>query len=107
MAAAWQIARHPMTTETSAQAKRQKAAHARRLAATLLLDHDRDRLLHYAVELEQQAEALERQAAARATDRTSSIEKDVVQQQKQQQQQGVASTDDGPTAGRPTPKREN
>jgi hypothetical protein len=45
----------------AARAKRGEAAHARRLAATFPLEADRQPLLHYAEELERQAEALERQ----------------------------------------------
>ena len=58
-----------MTSESSegtasARTKRDEAAHARRLAATFPLEADRLPLPHYAEELEQQAEALERAAPA-------------------------------------------
>jgi hypothetical protein len=44
-----------------ARAKREQAQRARRLAQGLTMKADRDRLLNYAAELEQQANRLERQ----------------------------------------------
>jgi hypothetical protein len=54
--------RAAMTPDMSAKVKRDMAARARRLAGTLVLDADRQRLLEYADELDREAEALERQA---------------------------------------------
>ena len=49
---------------TAARDKRQEAERARRLALGISLNRDRQTLLWYAQDLEREAEALERQAAA-------------------------------------------
>lgn len=90
-----------MTSASSARAKRDEAAHARRLAAMFPLDADRLPLLHHAEDLEQQAEALDRQAASAA--RPGPIEQRQVEQRQaeQQPQEGEAAADDK----RPSPRR--
>jgi hypothetical protein len=49
---------------TAVRDKRQEAERARRLALGISLNRDRQTLLWYAQDLEREAEALERQAAA-------------------------------------------
>ena len=88
-----------MASNTSARAKRDAAARARRLAATLTVDADRLPLLRHAEELEREAEALERRAAPT---RPGLVEQQQVQQQ-QQQQQGEAAADDEAPPSRPKP----
>ena len=78
-----------MTSAPSAAALRAEAAHERRVAAMFPLDADRWPLLDHAEELERQADALDRQAAA-------ATEPDPVEQRQaeQQPQQGEAAAGD-------------
>jgi len=96
-----------MTSASSARAKRDEAAHARRLAAMLFpLDADRLPLLHHAEDLEQQAEALDRQAASAA--RPGPIEQRQVEQRQVEQRQAEQQPQEGEAAAddkRPSPRR--
>lgn len=90
-----------MTDVMLAKAKRKDAARARRLAAALALDADRQRLLDYADELEREAEALERQVDHRGAAGSAVPQPDAghgqhpqQQQHQQQQQQSEASPGD-------------
>ena len=53
-----------MPSPSAAQAKRNEAADARRVASMFPSEADRERLLRHAEELEAEAEGLDRQAAA-------------------------------------------
>lgn len=80
------------------------AKRARRLAATLSTQADRNRLLKYAVELDQEADELERLAAGGESDPLSTphdaSQVQQVQQQQQQQQESQSTGD----ASDPKPK---
>jgi hypothetical protein len=95
-----------MSWETSAEGKRDVAARARKVAQTLVLDADRDRLLHYANELDEEAEELDRQAGPQASPSASIAGRGIVrQQQREQQQESKASPDDEPQPSKPGPPR--
>lgn len=84
----------PMAADMSAKEKRKVAARARRLAQGLSLDSDRERLLHYADELDLQAEAMEQQEIHQSP-APSAIYAPGEHQQQQQQQEGETSTSNG------------
>ena len=74
-----------MNSEPTAKAKRSEATAARRLAPMFPLDAYREKLLRHAKQLEDEADALDRQAAAAAQPGL------VDQQQAEQQQQSDAT----------------
>jgi hypothetical protein len=78
-----------MTSQSTAKAKRSEATDARRLAPMFPLDADREKLLRHAKQLEDEADALDRQAAAAA--RPGLVDQ---RQAEQQQQQGDAAGGD-------------
>jgi len=95
-----------MTSEKSGQDHRGLAAHARRLARTFTVDDDRQRLLQYAVELDQLADADDPATMSVSASVSTSLSTPAVseaappagppivhQQQQAQQQQGNASAD--------------
>lgn len=88
------MAEQPTDKEKLAQEKRDLARRARRLAQAQL-DPDRSRLIRFAAELEQEAEALERSDASISLPPVAAPIQPVHQQQVQQQQ-SVAS-DPSPT----------
>jgi hypothetical protein len=76
------------------QAKREAAGKARRMALELAQSEDRQRVLAYAAELDEQADELERQLAAAPPSRTEI-------QMQTQQQQAPEEPDDDPGARKP------
>jgi hypothetical protein len=58
----------PQSLRKQAEAKREKAARVRQMAATLAHDSDRQRIMRQAEALESEAAALEGQAAERNDD---------------------------------------
>lgn len=99
----------PMAVNMSPKAKREEAARARRLALSLGLDADRQRLLAYADELDRQAIALEwqadhQEAAASAMPRPGDghDQRQHPQQQQQQQQSEAPPGDDQGAKQTPT-----
>lgn len=88
-----------MSSEKSVEAKRDEADRARRLARTLFADADRHRLLHYAKELDEEAQALEQLARLQEEHIPTTAGPDAFhQKQQEQQQQGnaEAAADEGP-----------
>jgi hypothetical protein len=85
-----------MTSDSTAEAKRSEATAARRLAPMFPLDSDREKLLRHAKELEGEADALDREAAA-ATEPGPVDQR----QAEQQQQSDAAGGDQDP----PTPPK--
>ena len=87
-----------MTTDLLALAteKRALAARARRLGRDLLIEADRKQMLEHADELDQEADALERQAMGAPP--TVGV---VHQQQQQQQQEGHPADPDAPESKLP------
>ena len=86
----------PKELRQQARAKRDEAARARRWAAEMAVDADRDRLLSHAVELEAEAAELDRQAMAPVTQAQPPgySATQPVQQVQQQQQQGTEGSED-------------
>jgi hypothetical protein len=74
----------PVDPRKRAGELRDLAERARRLAAGLSRSDDRDRLLGYGDELEQQAAAIERQAGGKAPRTSVSQQQQQVQQSQQQ-----------------------
>lgn len=82
--------------QQQAEDKRHAARRARRLAAALSAPADQQRLIEYADELDQEADVLDRLAAAeKETFRSPSQEFSQVQQQQQQQHQSPSAGDRG------------
>jgi hypothetical protein len=84
-------------------ATRDLARRARRLAQSLNSDADRNRLLRYAEELEQQANEIEQQAThpSRPVVAPKAVEQHQQDQQLQQQQHGTGSADADPVPQKP------
>ena len=84
-----------MTSEPTAKAKRNEATAARRLAPMFPLDADREKLLRHAKQLEDEADAFDREAAAAAQPGL------VDQRQAEQQRQSDAAGGDQDPPTRP------
>jgi hypothetical protein len=87
-----------------ARKKRDAARHARELAWQLAQDADRERITHFADELDEQAGELERQAAALVPP-TTLPSGGVVHEQQQVQQQAAQCQPADPSEQNPKPKR--